>query len=397
MGNDSGNEIREVRADWLSCPIPEQDQHVSDFGRMQSFDMCLVTIKLENGLTGCGEAKAAVGSQGSCQALAALINGEIADLLVAQDGSNITRIWNRVYNGPRENFAQSRGRSFPVLGRRGLWISAISGVDLALWDLAGKRMQQPVINLVGGAARDSMQGYASGGWADADNIGEQLASYTRHGFRAVKMRVGVMDETVGNSVRRVKAARQHLGDDVEIMVDAHGTYSAAEARDFCRRTADCNLRWFEEPISSDNRGAMAGVRREAGMAIAMGESEFTSWDFQDLVDRNACDILQPDMAICGGFSEGLHISSLAIANQLELAPHCWGSAISFMAGLTLAFASPAARVIEYSLGGNPLLHQLVEQSITTSDGNFSAPDQPGWGLTIDQDFVSEYTKPVLSG
>ena len=174
-------------------------------------------------------------------------------------------------------------------------------------------------------------------------------------------------------------------------------YFKKKERDFCRRTADCNLRWFEEPISSDNRGAMAGVRREAGMAIAMGESEFTSWDFLDLVDRNACDILQPDMAICGGFSEGLHISSLAVANQLELAPHCWGSAISFMAGLTLAFASSAARVIEYSLGGNPLLHQLVEQSITTSDGNFSAPDQPGWGLTIDQDFVSRSTEVTPPG
>ncbi len=394
MKHDSRNNIREIRADWISCPIAEPDQHVSDFGRMQSFDMCLVTITLENGLTGYGEAKAAVGSQGSCRSLAALVNGEIVDLLIAQDGSNIIRIWNRLYNGPRENYAQRCGRTFPVLGRRGLWISAMSGVDLALWDLAGKRMQQPVVNLVGGAARDAMQGYASGGWADADNIGEQLASYTKHGFRAVKMRVGVMDENVGNSVRRVEAARQHLGDDIEIMVDAHGTYSAAEAREFCRRTAHCNLRWFEEPISSDNRSAMADVRREAGTAIAMGESEFTSWDFQDLVDRNACDILQPDLAICGGFSEGLHISSLAIANQLELAPHCWGSAISFMAGLTLAFVSPAARVIEYSLGGNPMLHQLVKQSITTSDGNFYAPDQPGWGLTIDQDFVSEYTKPV---
>lgn len=397
MEMDSGNNICAIRADWLSCPIPEKNQHVSDFGRMQSFDMCLVTIKLENGLTGYGEAKAAVGSQGSCQSLAALINGEIADLLIAQDSSKITRIWNRLYNGPRENYAQCRGRSFPVLGRRGLWISAISGVDLALWDLAGKRMQQPVIDLVGGAARDSMQGYASGGWADADNIGDQLESYTSHGFRAVKMRVGVMDETVGNSVRRVQAARKHLGDDIDIMVDAHGTYNAAEAREFCRRTADCNLRWFEEPISSDNRSAMAGVRQAAGTAIAMGESEFTSWDFQDLVDRNACDVLQPDMAICGGFSEGLHISSLAVANQLELAPHCWGSAISFMAGLTLAFASPAARVIEFSLGGNPLLHQLVEQSITTSDGNFRAPEQPGWGLTINQDFVSEHRKPVQPG
>jgi D-galactarolactone cycloisomerase len=383
--------IANVKARWISCPIPERDQHVSDFGRISSFDMTLVTVTLENGLQGYGEAKAAVGSQGSCEALALLIERELKPQLIGLDASRINRIWSVLYNGPRAHYAESQGRAFPVLGRRGLWVSGISGIDLALWDLAGKRLGVPVLDLLGGAARDTMDGYASGGWAGVETIGEQLKTYVDHGFKAVKMRIGIMDDTVSASVARVKAAREALGDDVDIMVDAHGTYSAPEAREFCRRSKDFNIRWFEEPVSADQRKAMASIKRDATMPISMGESEFTCYDFQDLIDRDAVDILQPDMAICGGLSEGLKISSLAVANQLELAPHCWGSAFSFVAGLTLAFASPAARVIEYSLGANPLLRDLVVERLRAENGKFSPPAGAGWGLSLNEDFVAEYT------
>jgi D-galactarolactone cycloisomerase len=384
--------IKDVRATWLSYPIPEPQQHVSDFGRNVSFDMTLVSITLENGVQGYGEAKAAVGSQGSCEALAEVIERELRPALIGQDSRSINRLWNTMYNGPRAHFAESYGRMFPVLGRRGLLISAISGVDLALWDLAGKRLGVPVLDLLGGPARDTMQGYASGGWANVDEIGAQLQSYVDRGFKAVKMRIGVMDDTVSDSVERVRAARKALGNDIDIMVDAHGTYNSVEAREFCRRAADLNIRWFEEPVSSDSRKSMTLVRQTATMPISMGESEFTCFDFQDLIDRDAADILQPDMAICGGLTEGLKVSSLAVSNQLELAPHCWGSAFSFVAGLTLAFASPSARVIEYSLGANPMLRDLVQEEIGSENGSFKPPTGAGWGLSINQDFVDNYAR-----
>ncbi len=385
--------ITNVEAKWISCPIPEHAQHISDFGKMTSFDMTLITITLDDGTKGYGEAKAAVGTQGSCEGLAQLIEREVKPQLIGQDPAHINRLWSALYNGPRQAHAQRQGRSFHVLGRRGLWISAISGIDLALWDLAGKRFNVPVLDLLGGATRDTMDGYASGGWADENGIGDQLQSYVDHGFRAVKMRIGIMDGTVTTSVNRVMAARARLGDDIDIMVDAHGTFNGAEAREFCRRTADLNLRWFEEPVSADARKTMRLVRQDATMPISMGESEFTCFDFQDLIDRDAADILQPDMAICGGLTEGLKISSLAVANQLELAPHCWGSAFFFVAGLTLAFVSPAARVIEYSLGANPFLSDLVFEDITATDGAFTPPGGPGWGLTPNTDFIAEYTMP----
>ncbi len=386
----TGMTITNIEAKWISFPIPIEDQHVSDFGIISSFDMTLVTITLENGMQGYGEAKAGVGSQGSCEGLVAIIERELKPQLVGRNASHINALWNELYNGSRAHYGESRGRTFPVLGRRGLWISAMSGIDLALWDLAGKRLNTPVLDLLGGPARPTMTGYASGGWAGVDQIGPQLQSYVDKGFRSVKMRIGVMDETISTSVARVKAAREFLGDDIHIMVDAHGTYNGAEAREFCRRTADYNLRWFEEPVTADNRKSMAMIRQSAPMAISMGESEFTCFDFQDLIDRQAADILQPDMAICGGLSEGLKISALAVANQLELAPHCWGSAFSFIAGLTLGFASPAAQVIEFSLGANPLLNDLVSETISAENGQFNPPTGAGWGLALNNDFVNEY-------
>ena len=386
----SGTKIINVEATWVNVPISCNEQHVSDFGRISSFDMTLVKITLENGLRGYGEAKAAVGSQGSCVSLAYIIEQEMKPQLVGQDACSINAIWSQLYNGARNQYAVRLGRSFHVLGRRGLWVSAMSGIDLALWDIAGKLHDVPVLQLLGGAVKDAVPGYASGGWAGTDGIGPQLQSYVNQGFNSVKMRVGVMDTNVRESVARVSAAREHLGSDVEIMVDAHGTFDVKDARAFCEGVADCGIRWFEEPLSADNRKSMGTLKNATSIPISMGESEFTVFDFQDLVDRDAADILQPDMAICGGLTEGTKISALAVANQLELAPHCWGSAFSFAAGLTLAFLSPACRIVEYSLGTNPLLSQLVHETFDHKGGLFSAPNGSGWGLSVNEDFVKEF-------
>ncbi len=215
--------IKDVDAVWLHCPIPYDKQHTSDFGRLASFDMTLVTITTENGLVGYGEAKAAVASAGTCASLVACIKHELKPMLVGQDARDINRLWEIMYNGTRDHYALARGRAFPVLGRRGLTISAMSGIDVALWDLLGKHLNVPIISLLGGACRDTMPAYASGGWADVDGIGKQLKGYVSKGFDAVKMRVGVMDGDVATSVARVKAARKALGPEIKIMVDAHGT------------------------------------------------------------------------------------------------------------------------------------------------------------------------------
>ena len=160
--------IRSVDATWLSVPIPLERQHVSDFGRIASFDMALVRIETDDGLVGWGESKAAVGSAGSCSVLVSCIEDEFRPMLVGEDPRHIAKLWERMYNGSRAGYALERGRTFPALGRRGLNIAAISGVDMALWDLLGQSLGVPVVELWGGACPADMPVYASGGWADAD-------------------------------------------------------------------------------------------------------------------------------------------------------------------------------------------------------------------------------------
>ncbi|MCA9297771.1 MAG: mandelate racemase/muconate lactonizing enzyme family protein [Phycisphaerales bacterium] len=382
--------ITRVDASWLRCPIPVEKQHVSDFGRLTAFDMTLVRVEVDSGLVGYGEAKAAVGSSGACPSIVTCIEQELRPLLVGQDARHITRLWETMYNGSRAHYALERGRAFPVLGRRGLTVAAIGGVDMALWDLAGKRLGEPVVNLLGGACRDDMPAYASGGWADVKGIGAQLQGYVDQGFGAVKMRVGVMDGSIDASIERVRAARVALGPGIGLMADAHGTMSAHEAKRFCRGVEDCALDWFEEPCSSDNLRATAEVRASTSVPIALGESEFTRFDIRDAIEARAMDVVQPDAAIVGGVTECMRIARLCEAHQLELAPHLWGSAFSFMAGLHVAFASPASRILEYSLGGNPMLHELVEETVRPTDGRFGAPEAPGLGVTPVEAFIQEY-------
>ncbi len=383
--------IRAIEARWIRCPIPPERQHVSDFGRIATFDMALVQVTTDDGLVGYGEAKGAVGSAGECASLVTCIERELAPQLIGRDARDITRLWETLYNGTRDHYALSRGRGFPALPRRGTTVAAIGAIDIALYDLVGKSLGVPVVQLLGGSCRDSMPAYASGGWADVDHIGEQLAGYTSHGFRAVKMRVGVMDGRVETSIARVRAARERLGPDVDIMVDSHGTFSVPEAKRFARAVEDCGLRWFEEPINCDDTAGLADVRNATSIPIAVGESEFTRFELLNFLRLGAVDVLQPDTAIVGGITEAHRIGQLAHAFQRELAPHLWGSAVSFAAGLHVAFASPAAVVLEYSLGANPLLHELIEESFTATDGNLPSPTAPGLGVTLKQDFIDQFT------
>jgi len=382
--------IANVEAFWLRCPIAAQKQHRSDYGLLTHFDMTLVVVTTEDGNQGFGEAKAAVGSSGSCASIVSCIENEIKPQLVGKDARAISRIWEHVYNGTRDHYALSRGRKFPILGRRGLTISALSGVDTALWDLKGKALGVPVTELLGGSCRDNMQAYASGGWADHEQIGGQLKGYTDKGFKGVKMRVGVMDTTVKNSIRRVIAAREALPENTKLMVDAHGTFSVPEAKQFCKGVEDYDLYWFEEPISPDNRKGTAEVRRATGIPIAAGESEYTSFDMRDMIELRALDVLQPDCAIVGGITEAMRTAHLAHTFQLELAPHCWGSAFSFMAGVSVAFAAPSANIIEFSLGGNPMMYDLVNEKIIVENGIIQAPSVPGLGVTPNWDFVKDF-------
>jgi len=387
--------ITSVRAAWVRFPIDAGRQHVSDYGRVTSFDAAIVRIDTDIGLTGWGEAKNAAGSAGSYAALAMMINAEMAPRLVGRDPRDITAIWDLLYNGVRAHYTAARGHGFPDMARRGHTVAAISGIDIALWDILGKSLGVPIWRLLGGRKAERLPAYASGGWADAAGIGAQLRGYIDGaGFKAVKMRVGAMDGSPQASAERVIAARRDLGPAVDLMCDAHGTFTVAEAKRFAYLVRDCDIAWFEEPVTGDDKAGMGEVRAASHIPIAAGESECTRFDFRDLIAARAVDVLQPDLAICGGITEAMRIGALAAAHNLLLAPHLWAGAPAFAAGLNVCAASTASMIVEYSLGANPMIHDLIEEKMIVEDGMVAIPDRPGLGITIREDVVAAHTVTV---
>jgi L-alanine-DL-glutamate epimerase-like enolase superfamily enzyme len=385
--------IKHVQAWWVRIPIAADRQHRSDFGQVRTFDAAILRIETDDGLVGWGEGKNAAGSAGTYGALVHLLNHEIGPQLIGRQAGDIGVIWEMLYNGVRHESAAASGHAMPQLARRGLSIAAISAVDIALWDILGKSLGKPVWQLLGGRKLERMPAYASGGWANAEAIGDQLKSYIdRGGFKAVKMRVGAMDGAPHISAARVRAARKALGPDIEIMVDAHGTYTVAEAKRFINLASDCDLAWFEEPVIADDKTGMAEVRAAGCVPIAAGESEATRYAFRDLAVLKSADIFQPDPAFCGGISEAMKIGTIASAFNLRFAPHLWAGAPCFFAGLHVCAASPASFTIEYSLGANPMIHDLIEETVEASDGMIAIPDSPGLGFTVSERFLEAHAQ-----
>ncbi|AZO61093.1 MAG: mandelate racemase/muconate lactonizing enzyme family protein [Mesorhizobium sp.] len=383
--------IKSVQAWWVRIPIEVAKQHRSDFGQVTTFDAAILRVETDDGLVGWGEGKNAAGSAGSYGALVHMLNHEIAPQLIGRDPADIGIIWEMLYNGVRHHTAAHAGHAMPQLARRGMSVAAISAVDIALWDILGKSLGQPVWRLLGGRKVERMQAYASGGWAPADTIGDQLKSYIAKGsFKALKMRIGAMDGAPHISAARVRAAREAIGPDVELMVDAHGTYTVAEAKRFISLTADLDLAWFEEPVIADDKHGMAEVRASGSTPIATGESEATRYAFRDLAVLKSADIFQPDPAFCGGISEAMKIGTIASAFNLRFAPHLWAGAPCFFAGLHVCAASPATFIVEYSLGANPMIHDLVEETVEAKDGMIAIPEKPGLGFTVSERFLEAH-------
>ncbi|MBX3597974.1 MAG: mandelate racemase/muconate lactonizing enzyme family protein [Rhizobiaceae bacterium] len=383
--------IAKVHAWWVRIPIETSRQHKSDFGQLKTFDSAILRIETDNGIVGWGEGKNAAGSAGTYSALVHMLNHEVGPRLIGHDARDISGIWEMLYNGVRHEKAAAEGHAMPELARRGHSVAAISAVDIALWDIAGKSLGVPVWQILGGKKANRLPAYASGGWESADKIGEQLQSYVdKGGFRTVKMRVGAMDGSPHISAERVKAARKALGPAVDIAVDAHGTYTVADAKRFVNMVEDCDLAWFEEPVIADDKAGMAEVRAAGRVPVSAGESEATRFAFRDLAVLRAADIFQPDPAFCGGISEAMKIAALASAFNLRFAPHLWAGAPCFFAGLHLCAASPSSFIIEYSLGANPMIHDLVKESVEARDGMVAIPNVPGLGFTIDEEFLEAH-------
>lgn len=384
--------ITAVRAFWLQAPIPPDRRHTSDFGLMDTFNSGLVVIETDDGLTGYGEAKVHVGSAGNYAALCAVVEHELRPMLLGEDPRRLAGLWERMYNGSRAGHARAHGRSFPQLGRRGITISAISGVDIALWDLLGKALGVPVCQLLGGRCRDRVPAYASGGWAGPGEIGAEGRRYVEMGYRAIKIRSGLNDRSLDVSAERARELREAVGPDVRLMIDGHGTLNLPEVKRLCRKIEPYDIAWFEEPTPIDVPDGLRRLRESTDIPLAAGESEQTRYPFRDLLEMRAVDWVQPDPSICGGLSEARHICSLASAYGVQAAPHLWGGAVLFAAGLHLAAATPNVTILEHCHGHNPLLREMVPEQFPLVDGCIEVNDRPGLGITPDPAFIAEYTR-----
>ncbi len=376
--------ITAVRAIPMSDPVPPERQHRTDLGTKVKSDAVLVQVETDEGLTGIGA------SLGSPLVLCGLVEHDLAPALVGEDPMFSERLYEKMYNGSRWKPALDRGHAQPGDGRRGVTMEAIAGVDIAIWDVKAKKLGIPIYQALG-ATRDSVRGYASGGWAPGDEAEQEMAGYAAWGFTAVKMRVVGRDGfSVENTMKRVAAARRGIGPSVELMVDAHGSLDTSTAIRLARRLEEFDIDWFEEPISPDDHVGLAEVRRSTTIPIATGEREFTRFDFEDLFRHRAVDIAQPDIARAGGFTEIRRIAAMASAKGIRLAPHAWGSGVLFAASMHMAMAAPNCHILEVSQGYMPMMNELFVEPYDIQNGTVHAPTEPGLGFTLREDALERF-------
>jgi L-alanine-DL-glutamate epimerase-like enolase superfamily enzyme len=263
--------VTDVSALALTDEVPPAEQHRTDLGTKVRTHSTLVFVETSEGLTGIGTAL------GDPSVTTTLVE-RLGDVAIGEDPMDSGRIWEKMYNGSRWEPAIKRGHPQPRSDRRGTTLEAMAGIDIALWDLKGKICDQPLYKLLGGV-RDSIRGYASGGWAPGRRTADELGGYVEEGFDAVKMRVEGEDGfSLDTATKRVEAAREGIGDDVALMIDAHGSLETSAAIRLASRLEPYDIDWFEEPVTPDDHDALAEVRSSTKIPIAAGEREFTRFD-----------------------------------------------------------------------------------------------------------------------
>jgi len=283
------------------------------------------------------------------------------------------------------------------LGRGGSITHAISGIDIALWDLLGQATGQSVGRLLGGRYRDRVQPYASLLMDEPSKLGDHLLAVKAKGFRAFKIGWGPFGR-VGAATDRaiVQAAREAVGDDCRLMVDAGGSDAFWPngykwARNTAAMLAEYDVHWFEEPLAPDAIEDYAKLREHSPVAIAGGEVLTRRQAFMPWMAARALDIVQPDVTKVGGISEERRIAWMAQDHGIRFIPHGWNTAVGLAADLQIASAFPGTDLVEY-LTGSPFIDELSANAFQLDcDGMLAIPNRPGLGLDLDRDVVKKYT------
>jgi L-rhamnonate dehydratase len=350
-----------------------------------SQDGVLVRIHTDEGITGLGEidsspaiAKAIIEAPSSHK----LCNG-LAALLIGENPLEIGRLWQKMYCGSL------------YFGRRGATIHAISGVEIALWDIAGKAAGKPIHALLGGARRDKVKAYASTLMPDKPaDAARAVETQMKAGFKAVKLGWGPLGQSAELDVALVAAARRAGGDDLDLMIDVgKGWQSARDGIDRARRMEDYNPFWIEEPFWPDDYAKYAALAAAVSTPIAGGEEETTLADFERLVEKGNVEILQPDVTRAGGISECLRVADYARRQGRRCVLHAWSTGIIKAATLQVLAAMEEAEYMEYCVQTTDLNQRLVAERFPLKDGYVAIPMGPGLGIELDEAALKEFAVP----
>jgi galactonate dehydratase len=345
-------------------------------GVFDAVSIVLVEVRTADGILGYGECLGRFGAR----AYAELINEVFAPRLLGQSAFDIRRLWQQMR-------ASLTGRA------GGMLVEAIAGVDIALWDVVGKALGQPVHRLLGGIGRTQVDCYASSvNWASLEVMEAQARQVVAMGFKAIKIKLG---QPVARAIETATRLREVVPAHVRLSVDANWAYSLDDAVAVGHALHRLGYWFFEEPIVPEDVAGYAQLRRTVSVPLAAGESDYSVAHASELLRERLVAIIQPDVARAGGISETRDIATLAQAFHVGYAPHVgWSGAVCVAASLQLAAAMPAFVSFECMFIANPLRDELATQRIGAAqdlvDGRLTVPQGPGLGIDIDWDAVQRY-------
>jgi len=341
----------------------------------------LVEIVCDDGTIGWGECL------GPARPNAAVV-AAYAGRLIGANPLETEKIWAVLYNALRDQ------------GQRGLSVTALSGIDIALWDIKGKHFGVPVSTLLGGRFRNSVRAYATGSFKRdgvdrvSDNA-QEMEAHAKAGFHAVKIKIGF---GVEEDLRVIRAVREAIGPDTRLMIDGNHGYDVIEAVTVGKRAAEFGIDWFEEPVVPEQLGAYRTVRSGQPIPVAGGETWHTRWGMQEPIETRAIDIIQPDLCGVGGFTEARRIADMAALHGVRVVPHVWGTAVHIAAALQFMASmipnpvrvNPIEPILEFDRTDNPFRQAVVTKPIEHVNGVVTIPDGPGLGIVIDRAALAEF-------
>jgi D-galactarolactone cycloisomerase len=367
-------QIIDVRAHVLEAPLSQPFSYSRAWYSTRT--ALIVEITTDEGLVGWGEC------YGPARMNAAIVDG-MKPLLIGEDPFRTEWLWHEIYARFRDH------------GQKGSIIQGLSGIDIALWDIKGKALGEPVHRLMGGPMRTDVAAYATGLYRrqsgrPEDYLAEEAASYVADGFTAVKLKVGY---GVEEDLRMIRAVRDAIGPKVGLMIDANHAYDAVAAIRLGRRAERYDIAWFEEPVPPEDIAGHREVRAALTIPVASGECEFTRFGFRELITTRAVDIVQPDTCSAGGISECKKIADMTLAYGLRYVPHVWGSGVALAAALQLIAVLPSLTppslnrqepMLEFDRTEHPIRRALLTTPIEHTKGRVAVPQRPGLGIDIDR-------------